>query len=77
MSLRLHLRTGILICALIMVPLIPTGTALARRNCRERIHQEEERLDRAVRRHGEHSRQAEKERHKLDRLREECRRERR
>lgn len=74
--MQTRLRSGILVCALIVVPLLPAGTAFARKSCRERIHQEEQKLDQAVRRHGEHSRQAERERHKLDRLREECRRDR-
>ena len=40
--------------------------------CRERIHQAEVNLGRAVDRHGEHSQQAQKRRHELERARERC-----
>jgi hypothetical protein len=41
--------------------------------CERRIHRAEENLDRAVRKHGEHSRQAEQRRHELEEAREHCR----
>jgi len=44
--------------------------------CRERIHKAEARLRHEIERHGEHSRQAEKRRHELERARERCGRDR-
>jgi hypothetical protein len=72
MRLRSLARTGFLMCAVSLAPLFASHTAFARMDCRDRIRQEEHRVDEAVRRHGEHSRQAERERHKLHRLREKC-----
>lgn len=43
------------------------------RKCEQRIHKAEENLRRAIARHGEHSRQAEKNRHALEEARERCR----
>ena len=40
--------------------------------CRERIRKAELKLRREIERHGEHSRQAEKRRHELERERERC-----
>jgi len=45
-------------------------------DCRERIHNAEANLKREIDRHGEHSRQAEKRRHELERVRESCGRDR-
>jgi hypothetical protein len=73
MTLRSIVGSALMMCALLALPMFPAGIAFARRDCRQRIHREEQRLDGAIRRHGEHSRQAEKERHKLHELREECR----
>jgi hypothetical protein len=72
MTLRLVLRLGVLVCAVSLTPLFSTGTAFAGVDCRQRVRQEEHKVDDVVRRHGEHSRQAEKERAKLHRLREKC-----
>ena len=44
-----------------------------REDCERRIHQAEERLQAAIDKHGEHSRAAEKRRHELEQVREECR----
>lgn len=41
--------------------------------CEHRIHKAEQNLDKAVRRHGEHSRQAEERREELRRVRHDCR----
>jgi len=71
MTFRSIVGSGALICALIVMPMLPTGVAFARKDCRTR--QEQDRLDRAVRQHGDHSRQAEKERNRLARLRDACR----
>lgn len=43
------------------------------RRCGQRIHSAEERLREAERKHGEHSRQAQKRRHDLEEARERCR----
>ena len=40
--------------------------------CENRIHKAERDLERAERRHGEHSRQAEEKRHRLEEIRERC-----
>ena len=40
--------------------------------CRRDIHRAEQNLDKAVRKHGEHSRQAEDRRHQLEETRERC-----
>jgi len=41
-------------------------------NCSERVHKAEHNLQEAVRKHGEHSRQAEQKRHELDEARAHC-----
>ncbi len=41
--------------------------------CAQRVHKAQEKLEKDVRRHGEHSRQAEKRRRELERAREGCR----
>ncbi len=43
------------------------------RRCERQIHNAEEALNKAIRRHGEHSRQAEQKRHQLEETRERCR----
>jgi len=43
------------------------------RKCERQIHNAEEALNKAIRRHGEHSRQAEQKRHALEETRERCR----
>lgn len=40
--------------------------------CEKRIHKAEEQLSKAIRKHGEHSRQAEQRRHELEEARERC-----
>lgn len=40
--------------------------------CEQRIHKAEDNLQKAIRKHGEHSRQAEKKRHQLEETRERC-----
>jgi hypothetical protein len=41
-------------------------------NCEQRIHRAEGNLRKAIRRHGEHSRQAERRRHELEEARRSC-----
>jgi len=43
-----------------------------REKCERRVHKAEENLERAVRKHGEHSRQAEQRRHQVEETRESC-----
>jgi len=65
-----NLRLVPLLGALLLVG----GTAAARvNNCDQRIHRAEESLEKAVRRHGEHSRAAERRRHHLEEVRRSCR----
>jgi len=42
------------------------------RKCEQRIHKAEDKLQNAIRKHGEHSRQAEQRRHELEEARERC-----
>ncbi|HST78348.1 MAG TPA: hypothetical protein VLN58_07650 [Verrucomicrobiae bacterium] len=42
------------------------------RKCEEKIHKAEDNLQKAIRKHGEHSRQAEQKRHQLEETRERC-----
>lgn len=75
MSWKRTLTTGILGSAVLFSTLaISSGTALARDNdCREKAQRQEQKLDQAIRRHGERSRQADNERTKLRQIRERCR----
>ena len=75
MSLRkLFVRT--LFCAILGVSLLAGVATPARADrddkCRRDIHKAEENLEKAVRKHGEHSRQAEERRHQLEEVRERC-----
>lgn len=70
------LKSKVLAVALIAFALI-IGTVPARgddrdEKCERRIHKAEENLERAVHRHGEHSRQADQRRHQLEEVRERC-----
>ncbi len=44
-----------------------------RSDCEKKIHKAEKNLDKEIRKHGEHSRQAEKRRHELEEAHEHCR----
>ena len=62
------------VIALFLAGTIPVQ-AFARdndRKCEQRIHNAEAKLQNAIRRHGEHSRQAEQRRHELEEARERC-----
>jgi len=65
--------------ALLGVLLLGVVPAQADRNdkCAQRIRKAEANLDSAVRKHGRNSKQAEKRRQELDRVREQCRHDRR
>jgi hypothetical protein len=69
MKLRGTILTGALAA---VFALAGAGTAEARDNCRERIHKEEQKLHRDVRKHGWNSRQAHNRREKIHRLRRQC-----
>ena len=75
MTCRRMLQGGMLSSVLALTLFIPMGTAQARDrddSCRARIHKQEEKLEKAIRRHGERSRQAEKARARLHETRERC-----
>jgi hypothetical protein len=69
-------KSGIL--AAILAAFFVFGSAVPSRavdrddKCERRVHQAEENLDRAIRKHGEHSRQAEQRRRELHEVRERC-----
>ena len=42
------------------------------KKCEKRVHKAEEQLEKTIRRHGEHSEQAERKRHDLEEARERC-----
>jgi len=63
--------------AVLGIGLMGAGANLARaddhdRECERRIHRAEEKLQREIDRHGEHSRQAEQKRHDLEEARRSC-----
>jgi uncharacterized membrane protein YccC len=70
-------KSGIL--AAILAAFFVFGSAVPSRavdrddKCERRVHQAEENLQKAIRRHGEHSRQAEQRRRQLEEARERCR----
>lgn len=55
-----------------MGAVIPTTQAAAEDRCERRIHEAEAKLQDAIAKHGEHSRQAEKRRHDLEETRRHC-----
>ena len=62
-----------LITALIFVGSSANAIAADRDSkCEQRIHKAEDNLQKAIRKHGEHSRQAEQKRHQLQEARESC-----
>jgi hypothetical protein len=67
----------IFVSAIVVALLLGSIPALAsgrgERRCEERIHNAEVRLRNAERKHGEHSRQAEKRRRELEEIRAHCR----
>ena len=75
MSLKKMFAKTIL-CAMLGIALLagPATPARADRDdkCSRDIHKAEENLEKAVRKHGEHSRQADERRHQLEEVRERC-----
>lgn len=69
-------KSRVLIAALMMAGslgvMIPATQAVAEGRCERRIHDAERKLQDAIARHGEHSRQAEKRRHDLEETRRHC-----
>ncbi len=74
---QIFLKSKLLIAALVAFGFV-AGTMPVRaddrddRKCEQRIHKAEEQLEKAIRRHGEHSEQAEQRRHQLEETRERC-----
>jgi hypothetical protein len=70
-------RHGILAAVLAAFFLLGSGVPTQAMNrddkCERRIHQAETNLQKAIRRHGEHSRQAQQRRRELEEARERCR----
>lgn len=66
---------GFQLIPVLAILLLVGGTVRTRscNNCQQRIHRAEENLQRAIRRHGEHSREAERRRHELQEVRRSCR----
>ncbi len=58
--------------ALAMVTLSVSPAADHESDCRKRIHVAEERLQKAIDKHGEHSPEAERRRHELEDVRKDC-----
>jgi hypothetical protein len=56
--------------------MVSTATMVEARDrddkCEQRVHKTERNVERAVQKHGEHSRQAEKQRHEMEEAREKC-----
>lgn len=58
--------------SLLVGAFIGTGIPAHAANCQQRIHRAQVRLERAIRRHGRHSAQAERRREDLERARQSC-----
>ena len=72
---KIFSRTGISAMALagfLLIGSVPPASAYA--NCEQRIRKAERNLEKAIRRHGLHSIQAERRREQLERVRERCHR---
>ena len=63
---------AILAAFFLMCSAIPTQAMDRDEKCERRIHQAEANLEKAIRKHGEHSRQAEQRRRQLEEARERC-----
>ena len=71
-SIRTVLAATALGAFLSLFPMAPASYADDRDKCRQKIEKQEAKLDNAVRKHGERSRQADKERSALNSERERC-----
>ena len=70
---RLSRFLAVLITAAMILGSSAIASAVDRDSkCEQRIHKAEDNLQKAVRKHGEHSRQAEQKRHQLEEARERC-----
>ena len=69
-------KTRILVAALMIAgfagAIVPNVKAVAEDRCERRIHEAEAKLQDAIAKHGEHSKQAEKRRHDLEETRRQC-----
>ncbi|HKV93612.1 MAG TPA: hypothetical protein VJW20_13780 [Candidatus Angelobacter sp.] len=73
------LHKGKIVVSAVVLVMFLAGTVPVRalirdddRKCEQRIHRAEDKLQNAIRKHGEHSRQAEQRRHELEEARERC-----
>ena len=64
--------SSIFVCALLLVGSGSPAFARTRKSCREHLRHAENNLHAAVRKHGEHSRQAEDRRREVEKVRAEC-----
>lgn len=70
---HIFVKTKLLVAALIVFGFAAGSvTARADDRCEKRVHKAEQDLEKAVHKHGEHSRQAEQKRHELEEARERC-----
>jgi len=63
---------GQMLLSAMLGTVLVAGAAPARADCRRDIEKAQINLDKAVRKHGEHSRQAEERRHQLEAIRARC-----
>lgn len=68
---RLGILIAVLVAGFVLASAMPSAYGLE--GCRERIAKAERRLDRAIRRHGVNSPQAERRRNQLEAVRASCR----
>lgn len=73
---QIFAKTKLLVAALIVFG-FAAGAVTARAvdrddKCEKQVHRAEQNLDKAVHKHGEHSKQAEQRRHELEEARERC-----
>ena len=66
------LRSKLLVAALVVFGFAAGAVTAQARNCENQIRKAEQNLEKAERKHGAHSRQAEQKRHELEEARERC-----
>lgn len=70
--LKIKVAAAALIAFALIAGTVPVRGDDRDEKCERRIHKAEENLEKAVHKHGEHSRQAEQRRHDLEEAREHC-----
>jgi F0F1-type ATP synthase epsilon subunit len=73
MSVKTILTASVMAGALFAGAAVPATAVDRRERCEQKVRKAEDNLQKAVRRHGEHSRQAEQKRDALERARANCR----